>query len=94
MEHIICPGLTEKEKKAFLLNNRGRTVFGPYEGILHYKGAIVKDYSKSPDIHSAVALSAHGTEKKVIEPRIKGIEKKYNPVGLAFQKAFGTIDRD
>lgn len=81
---------TEKEKKAFLFNNRGKTVPGPYERILSGKGSVTKDCSKSPDINAAVALSAqgHGEEKKITKPLAKGITKKHNPIGPEFIMGF------
>jgi len=94
-EVIICPGMTEKEKKNFLFINRGRTVYGPYEGIMRSRVNVVKDYSYSPDIDSAICLSArgHGKEIKVIKPLSRGFIKKYNPIGPEFLLGFGTKDR-
>ena len=83
--------LTEKEKKAYLLNNRGRTVKGPYAGVFAVnKQTIKKDYSKSPDIFSAIALSAKGEEKKIVNSRIKGITKKNKPISPEFIMGFGV----
>jgi hypothetical protein len=72
--------MTEKDISDFKFHNRGKEVFGPYEGIFSTKSkGIIKDYSNSPNIFSAISKSAKGVEKKEIHISRRGIEKKYNP---------------
>jgi hypothetical protein len=92
MEKIVASVeiLTEKEKKAYLYNNRGKTVKGPLTGVFAVnKQTIKKDYSKSPTIDSAIALYAHGEEKKVTKPIVRGITKKHKPLSREFTMGFG-----
>jgi len=81
--------MTEKQKRA-ILNHKGTEVFGPYERILSGgKRNVIKDYSKnSPNIFAAIASNARGEEKKVINPNVRGIEKKHNPVSPEFMMGF------
>ena len=62
-----------------------REVFGPYERLLsNPRTTVVKDYSKSPDIDSAITLSAagHGVIVKSIDKENKGVWKKNNPLAV------------
>lgn len=79
--------MTEKDERDFRFNNRGKEVFGPYDGIFgsRCKGTITKDYSKSPDIFSAIGKNAKGVEKKEIVNHRRGIEKKHQPLVIGFE---------
>jgi hypothetical protein len=79
--------MTEKDKRDFKFNNRGKEVFGPLDGIFssHNKKVIIKDYSTSPSIFSAISKNAKGVEKKEIVNHRRGIEKKYQPLVIGFE---------